>query len=148
MDAGVATAADSNKVAAVGVTWPPMMDRKRVPVAPRPATHLAEAAIPHPDAFAMAAEEPPIEPVSRVAAPAEAPGRNRTVPADATPEVALPLASGFRSKFRYLLNGRHASSRNELRPRVTAILENELALPLRHSLYRTGRQFCNRLLQN
>ena len=103
----MATAADSNKVAVLGNSRTPMMDGKSAPPALGLATSLAEAAIPYPDPFAMAAEEPPIEPMSRVAAPAEALCRHRTVPADATPQVPLPLASGDRFMFRYLLNARH-----------------------------------------
>jgi hypothetical protein len=59
--AGMATAADSNKVAILGDTWAPMMDGKRAPAAPGPAARLVKAAIPYPDPLAIAAEEPPIE---------------------------------------------------------------------------------------
>lgn len=85
MDANMATAADSNKVAVLGNSRTPMMDGKSAPPAPGLATSLAKATIPNPDPFAMAAEEPPIEPMSRVAAPAEAARSHGTIPADPTP---------------------------------------------------------------
>jgi hypothetical protein len=70
MDASMATAADSNKVAILRDAGPTMMDGKSALAARWTTTHLTEVAIPYPDPFAMTAEEPPIEPVSRVTAPA------------------------------------------------------------------------------
>jgi hypothetical protein len=102
VDAGMATAADSNKVAILGDPRPPMMDGQRAPAAPWTAAGLAEAAIPDPHPFAMAAEEAAIEPVSSVAAPAEAPRGHGTIPADATPQVLLPLP-----RFCHRLDRRH-----------------------------------------
>jgi hypothetical protein len=105
VDAGMATAADSNKVAILGDPRPPMMDGKGALAASWTAARLAKAAVPHPDPFAMAAKEATVEPVSGVAAPAEATRRDRPVPADPTPEVPLPLARGRR--LRHRLNRRH-----------------------------------------
>jgi len=105
------------------------MDRKRAPAAPGPATRLAEATVPYPDPFAMAAEEAPIEPVSGVAAPAEATRRDRPVPADQTPEVPLPLARGRR--LRHRLNRRHPRT-----PFLPGLLDQRQMTPadLRHSI--------------
>jgi hypothetical protein len=96
MDASMATAADSNKVAIVGDSRPPMMDGKSAFAVSGPATGLAETSIPLPDPLAMATEEPPIEPVSRIAAPAEATRRDRAVATDPAPQVLLPLANDRR----------------------------------------------------
>jgi hypothetical protein len=71
VDAGMTPAADSNKVAVLGDSRPPMMDRERPRAATRMAAGLAEPAVPFPDPFPPAAEEAPIEPMSRVAATAE-----------------------------------------------------------------------------
>jgi hypothetical protein len=81
MDAGMATATYRNKVAVVGDTRLPMMDGKRALAGPGTSAGLAKAAVPYPDPFAMATEEPSIEPVPCVAALAEAPRRYRAVPA-------------------------------------------------------------------
>jgi hypothetical protein len=53
----------------------------------------------------MAAEKSPIEPMSRIAAPAEAPRGDGTIPADPTLQVPLPLTSD--SRFRYRLDDSH-----------------------------------------
>ena len=111
MDASMATAADSNKVAILRDARPTMMDGKSALAARWPTTHLTEVAIPYPDSLTMPAEEATIKPVPRVAAPAESPRRNRTLPADPTPQVPLSLSSGH--KFRYLLTGHHTCYRKK-----------------------------------
>ena len=85
MDASMATAADSNKVAILRDARPTMMDGKSALAAPWTTTDLAEAAISYPDPLTMAAEQAPIEPVPRVAPSAEAAGSHGTIPADPTP---------------------------------------------------------------
>jgi hypothetical protein len=107
MDTGMAATADSNKVAVLGDARPPMMDRQRPLPAPRTTTRLAEVAIARPHPFAMSAEEPSIEPLTRVAAAAEAARRDQPIPTDPTPQVPLPRASRGRFSSRYLLNARH-----------------------------------------
>jgi hypothetical protein len=108
MDASMATAADSNKVAIVGDPRPPMMDGKSAFAVSGPATGLAKFSIPLPDPLAMTTEEPPIEPVSRIAAPAEAARRDRAVTADPAPQVLLPFANDMRRCHR--LDRRHTEN--------------------------------------
>jgi hypothetical protein len=118
---------DSKKVAILGNPRPPMMDGKRPLAAPGPVTRLAEATVPYPDPFAMATEEAPIEPVSSVAAPAEATRRDRPVPADPTPQVPLPLTRGWR--LRHRLSRRHPRT-----PFLAGLLDQRQITPtdLRH----------------